>query len=77
MPFWLKDVFNILIKDKIKIWVLWPFQEYFTYDELIINQKRAKTRVPGEKPPDLPMQNLASHMCPERSSNHSNERSPV
>ena len=40
------------------IWVLWPFQEYFTYIELIILQRRAKTGdlgkngEPGEKKPD-------------------------
>ena len=27
--------------------------------------------VPGEKPPDLPVQNLAPHLCPERGSNYS------
>ena len=39
---------------------LWPFQEYFTYIEPIVNQKWEETGVPGEKPPDLPVQNLAS-----------------
>ena len=34
------------------IWVLQPFQEYFTYIELIVHQRWAKTREPGEKPPD-------------------------
>ena len=34
------------------IWVLWPFQEYFTYIEPIIHQRWAKTGEPGEKPPD-------------------------
>ena len=53
------------------------FQEYWTYIESIVNQRWAKTGVPGEKPPDLPMQNLASHMCPERGSNHNGERSNV
>ena len=51
------------------IWVLRPFQEYFTYIEPIVNQRWGKTGVPGEKPPDLPVQNLASHMWPERGSN--------
>ena len=37
-----------------------------TYIEPIVNQRWAKTGVPGEKPPDLPVQNLASNMCPER-----------
>ena len=36
------------------IWVLRPFQEYFTYIEQIIHQRWAKTGVPGEKPPDHP-----------------------
>ena len=62
------------MKSKVKIWVLRPFQEYFTYNEPIVNQSWAKTGVPEEKPPDLPVQNLASHMCPERGSNHSGER---
>ena len=61
----------------LNIWVLRPFQEYSTYIEPIINQRWAKTGVPGEKPPDLPVQNLASHMCPGRGSNHSSERSNV
>ena len=34
---------------KIKIWVLRPFQEHFTYIEPIVNQRWAKTGVPGEK----------------------------
>ena len=62
-------------KSKVNIWVLRPFQEYFTYIEPIVNHRLAKTGVPGEKPPDLPVQNLASHMCPERGSNNSGERS--
>ena len=44
------------------IWVLWPFQEYFTYIEPIVNQRWGKTGVPGEKPPDLPVQNLDVQM---------------
>ena len=36
------------------IWVLRPFQEYFTYIEPIVHRRWAKTRVPGEKPPDHP-----------------------
>ena len=31
-----------------------PFQEYFTYIEPIVHQRWAKTREPGEKPPDHP-----------------------
>ena len=62
---------------KLKKWVLRAFQEYCTYIEPIVNQKWTKTGVPGEKQPDLPMQNLASHMCTERGSNHSDERSNV
>ena len=34
--------------------------------EPIVNQRWAKTGVPGEKTPALPVQNLASHTCPER-----------
>ena len=30
-----------------------------------------------EKPPDLPVQNLASQICPKRSYNHSGERVSV
>ena len=62
---------------KMKVWVLRPFQEYFTYIEPIVNQRWARTGVPGEKPPDLQVQNLASHMYPERGSNHSGERSGI
>ena len=36
------------------IWVLRPFQEYFTYIEPIAHQRWAKTGEPGEKPPDHP-----------------------
>ena len=64
-------------RKKNNIWVLQPFQEYITYIEPIINQRWAKTRVPVEKPPDLLVQNLASHTFPERGSNHSDERSNV
>ena len=52
---------RVFVKER-KIWVLRPFQEYFTYIEHIVIQRWAKTGVPGEKPPDLPVQNLASHM---------------
>ena len=34
------------------IWVLRPFQEYFTYIEPIVHRRWAKTGEPGEKPPD-------------------------
>ena len=54
--------------------VLRSFQGYFTYFGLIINQRWAKTGVPGEKPPDVPLQNLASHMWPERGAKHGGER---
>ena len=43
---------------------LQPFQEYFTYIKPIDNQRWAKTGVPGEKPSDLLVQNLESHMYP-------------
>ena len=36
------------------IWVLQPFQEYFTNIEPIVHQSWAKTGEPGEKPPDHP-----------------------
>ena len=49
----------------------------FDLIEPISNQRWANTRVPGEKPPDLPVQNLASHMYPERGSNRIGERSNV
>ena len=55
---------NWIEYDFFFIWVLRPFQEYFTYIEPIVNQRWGKTGVPGEKPPDLPVQNLASHMWP-------------
>ena len=59
----------------MNIWVLRPFQEYFTYIEPIVNQRWAKTRVPRENLSDLSVQNLASHMCPKWGSNHSGDRS--
>ena len=36
------------------IWVLRPFQEYFTYIDPIVHRRWAKTGEPGEKPPDHP-----------------------
>ena len=36
------------------IWVLRPFQEYFTYIEPTVHRRWAKTGEPGEKPPDHP-----------------------
>ena len=36
------------------IWVLRPFQEYFTYIEPIVHRRWAKTGEPGEKPPGHP-----------------------
>ena len=71
---------GIFLKFKIKqlnIWVLWPFQEYLTYIEPIVNQTWANIEVPGAKTPDLSIQNLASHMYPKRGSNHSGERSNI
>ena len=65
------------VSTKKKHLVLRAFQEYFPYIKPIVNQRWAKTGVPGEKPPDLPMQNLASHMYPEHGSSHSGERSNV
>ena len=48
-----------------------PSRLYFTH---IVNQRWTKSGVPGEKPHDLLLQNLASHMGPESGSNHSGER---
>ena len=45
------------------IWVLLPFQEYFTYIELIVHQRWAKTREPGEKPPDHLLAELGFPTC--------------
>ena len=36
------------------IWVLWPFEEYFTYIEPIVHQRWTKTGEPGEKSPEHP-----------------------
>ena len=36
----------------IFFFILWPFQEYFTYIEPIVQQKWAKTGEPGGKKPD-------------------------
>ena len=33
---------------EVKFWVLRPFQAYFTFIEPIVNQRWAKTGVPGE-----------------------------
>ena len=41
--------------------VLQSFQGYFTYFEPIVDQRWAKSGVSGEKPPNVPLQNLASH----------------
>ena len=35
------------------IFFIFVFQEYFSYIESIVEQRWAKTGVPGEKPPDL------------------------
>ena len=40
---------NSGVRQKIKNWVLRPFQEYFNYIEPIFNQRWAKAGVPGEK----------------------------
>ena len=61
----MKFVFVDFIENsKVKSWGLRSFQEYFTSIEPKINERWKKTGVPGEKPPDLPVQNLASHMYP-------------
>ena len=41
------------------IWVLWPFQEYFTYIEPIIHQRWVKAREPGKNHLTIRKQNLA------------------
>ena len=41
------------------IWVLRPFQEYFTYIEPIVHRRWANTGKPGEKPPDHPLSFLS------------------
>ena len=69
--------YKIDLEIKINIQVLQPFQEYCTYSERIVNHKWMKTGEHGEKPPDLSVQNLASHMCPQQGSNHTGERSNV
>ena len=58
------------------IWVLHPFQEYFTYIELIVHQRWAKTGESGKKKkhPTTGKQNLAFHTWPKRHSNHSGEK---
>ena len=63
-----------LLENKSKVR---PFQEYFTYIKLIVNQSWAKTGVPGEKLSDLQVQNLASHMYSERGLKHSSEKFDV
>ena len=54
--------------------VLPSFQGYFTSFEPIVNQRWAKTGVPGENPADAPLQNLASHVWPERGAKHGGKR---
>ena len=43
--------------------VLQPFQDYFTYFYMIVNQRLAKIGIPGEKPPDLPLQSNQWCQC--------------
>ena len=45
---------DVNLGDDFLIWVLRPFQEYFTYIEPIVHRRWAKTGEPGEKPPDHP-----------------------
>ena len=54
-----------------------PFQEYFTYIEPIVNQRWAKTGVPGEKPPDLPVQNKYYHETWNKHFQHYGQRTPT
>ena len=46
-----------------------PFKNISLISSLSLIRGGGKTVVPGEKPPDLPVQNLTSHMWPERGSN--------
>ena len=41
------------------IWVLWPFQEHFTYIEPIVHQRCAKTGEPGKSHLTIRKQNFA------------------
>ena len=45
------------------IWILQPFQEYFTYFQPIVHQRWAKTGEPGEKQPDHPQAELGFPTC--------------
>ena len=57
------------------IWALRPFQEYFTYIEPIVHQRRAKTgELGGKNTWPFVSRTLLSHMWPERGSNHSGEK---
>ena len=54
------------------IWILRPFQEYFTYIEPIVHQRWAKTGEPGGKP--SVSRTLLPQMWPERGSKLSGEK---
>ena len=54
---------TVRVGSERKIWILQPFQEYFTHIEPTVHQRWAKTGVFEEKTPDLPVENLAYHMC--------------
>ena len=59
------------------IWVLWPFQEYFTYIETILHQRWAKTGEPAGKKNNTWLsvsRTWLSHMWPEQGLNHSGEK---
>ena len=56
------------------IWVLWPFQEYFTYIEQIVHQRWRKLENPGKTTWPSISRTWLSHMWPEGGSNDSSEK---
>ena len=56
------------------IWVLQPFQEYFTSIEPIIHLRWAKPEIPGKNTWPSVSRTWFSHMWPERGSIHSCEK---
>ena len=58
----------------IIIWVLRPFQEYFTYIEQIVHQRWAKTREPRETTWPSVSRTWFSYMWPKLGSSHSGEK---
>ena len=62
---------------RLKIWVSWPFKNISLISIQSLIRGGRKLEYPGEKPLDLPVQNLISHMCPKQGWNHSCERSNI